>query len=357
MDQESLLDWIAKVHAHAAHPAENQERESFFSQIRTRLMQLGVGREQIEKRGFHINDPLARDFTTQEIYPVAISSAGNGFTAKSRFYDREIGQIFERFYSAGNDLPEHLVHVTCTGYVAPSPAQRIVSLRNAGQTTTVTHAYHMGCYGAFPAIRIASGYATAVDIVHTELCSLHMHPLLHNTEQLIIQSLFADGFIKYRFSQETPSGKHLKILGLLEETIPNSSHCMTWQCEERGLGMTLGKEVPVLIARTLEGYLQRLCDRAGVDPTTVIRESCFAIHPGGPKIVQQIRDLLGLNPHQIDHSACVLKGYGNMSSATLPHIWERMLSDAKVIDNTKIVSIAFGPGLVISGGLFEKGGN
>jgi predicted naringenin-chalcone synthase len=57
-------------------------------------------------------------------------------------------------------------------------------------------------------VRIATGFSTQdgssgeargaearVDIVHTELCSLHLQPLRHEAEQLVIQSLFADGCI------------------------------------------------------------------------------------------------------------------------------------------------------------------
>ena len=363
IDQEKILDWIAEAHARAAHRFDNQEIGAFRSQVRDKLVQLGCSKERIATRGIHIHDLFQEDWAKMEIYPVKESPHGNGFTERSHFYDREVFQVFERFYPEGISLPNHLVHVTCTGYVAPSPAQKIVSFRNAGRTTTVTHAYHMGCYASIPAIRMGAGYVSlpspsqeiCVDIVHTELSSLHMHPMRHSAEQLLVQSLFADGFIKYTLSSSSPKEKHLKILALHEETIPDSSHCMGWRCESHGLGMTLSKEVPVLISRELIGYLQRLSSRAGLDFQALIRDSVFAIHPGGPKILQQIKDLAKLEPHQVEHSVSVLKQYGNMSSATLPHIWEKMLNDPKVPKGGKIVSLAFGPGLCISGGLFEKG--
>ena len=48
----------------------------------------------------------------------------------------------------------------------------------------------------------------------------------------------------------------------------------------------------------------------------------------------------------------MLRDYGNMSSATLPYIWMRLLRDVPV--GTLIPSLAFGPGLTICGALFEK---
>ncbi len=361
IQQEKILDWIAEVHARAAHPAESSSVDSFRRVLSQKLLQLGVGKEKIESRGIHINDLFQKEWENMEIYPVTIDPKGKGFTERSDFFEREVLKVFENFYPSEDALPEHLIHVTCTGYVAPSPAQRIVSMRKGGMKTTVTHAYHMGCYGSIPAIRIGAGFASApdygsTDIVHTEICSLHMHPLKHNTEQLIVQSLFADGFIKYTLHGAKPLNSHLQILALHEETIPDSSHCMTWRCETQGLSMTLSKEVPVRISRAIGGYLNRLCKKAGLDDKGVLQNAYFAIHPGGPKILQHIQELLKLELQQVKHSVQVLKDYGNMSSATLPHIWERMLQDRAVPNRALIVSLAFGPGLSISGAIFQKEG-
>lgn len=367
IEQEQSLDWIAEAHAKAAFkkdPSLNRDvYPAFQTQIRDRLTRMGLGKERIKSRGVLIHDLLEEDWAKMEIYPVVDNPHGHGFAQRSEFFDREVSKIFEQFYPEEMRLPAHLIHVTCTGYVAPSPAQKLVSRRRAGASTTVTHAYHMGCYGSIPAIRIASGYASLpfsspslpIDIVHTEVCSLHMHPLRHHSEQLLVESLFADGFIKYTLSLETQKRAHLKLLALREETIPESTLSMTWRCEDHGLSMTLSKEVPVLIARAIDGYLQRLCSMAALNYEQVIKEAFFAVHPGGPKVLQQIKDLLKLEPYQLEHSEYTLKHFGNMSSATLPHIWEKMLTCAKVPSNALMISLAFGPGLNIAGGLFEKG--
>lgn len=363
MDQEKIQEWIIETHVLAVHGQPNEAAETFREELRHKVGRLGLGKERIENRGIHITDFVEEDWSKMEIYSVQENPKGHGFEKRSSLFDREVSTIFERFYPENSLMPAHLIHVTCTGYVAPSPAQKLVSLRNAGHMTTVTHAYHMGCYGAVPGIRMGAGFLSLpslssrphIDIVHTEFCSLHMHPLRHASEQMLVQSLFADGFIKYTLSSKSPNKAHLKVLALHEETIPNSTHCMTWRCEDNGLGMTLSKEVPALIARTIKGYCQRLCTLAGLECDAVIEDSLFAIHPGGPKILQQIKDLLALEPEQIDHSVQVLKQYGNMSSATIPHIWEKMLSDPQVPSGKRIISLAFGPGLSVSGALLEKG--
>lgn len=356
IDQEKILTWIAQVHAKAEQP---HNPEPFFQEIFQKILKLGLGKEKIQNRGIQISDLFQEDWSQMEIYPLTEHPHGVGFAQKSDFFDREVSHIFEQFYPENASFPSHLIHVTCTGYVAPSPAQKIVSLRGMGTQTVVTHAYHMGCYASIPAIRMGIGFATPlspnVDIIHTEICSIHLHPLKHTSEQLLVQSLFGDGFIKYSIGKEKTDQPHLKILTVKEETLSESTQCMTWRCEDKGLSMSLSREIPVRIARAIEEYLSRLFGQLGLTREEGIKKAYFAIHPGGPKILQQIKERIGLESFQLHHSEDVLLSYGNMSSATLPHIWERMVLDPQVKKGSLIVSLAFGPGLTMAGAIFEKG--
>jgi predicted naringenin-chalcone synthase len=112
--------------------------------------------------------------------------------------------------------------------------------------------------------------------------------------------------------------------------------------------MKLAKEVPVLIARALPAFVSRLLQTAQVKPGS---DLFFAIHPGGPRIIQQVGKILELQDKQFEHSLGILQSCGNMSSATLPHIWEKLWND--IPDGSYIVSLAFGPGLTLAGGVFQ----
>lgn len=338
LDQEESIKWLAAIHTEAS---KEPERHDDFLAV---LKKIGLGEQKIQKRGVSIQDCFHRDWKAMEIYDTSMKPEGVGFGRRSEVFDRICTEMLSRFYPT-NSIPAHLIHVTCTGYVAPSPAQKLVSLRQAGASTMVTHAYHMGCYASIPALRIARGYAQPVDIVHTEVCSLHLNPALHDMGQLIVQTLFADGFIKYTVGFEGPG---LRILALDEQIIPESSESMHWKCHDWGLKMKLEREVPVLIARAIPSFVAKLL--TGVKPGADIY---FAIHPGGPKIIQQVSQILELKQEQFAHSLWVLMNYGNMSSATLPHIWERLWRDQTVKDGSYIVSLAFGPGLTLAGGVFQ----
>lgn len=107
-------------------------------------------------------------------------------------------------------------------------------------------------------------------------------------------------------------------------------------------------QVPTLLMENLESGFAKLLDKARID---IDEEDnvVYAIHPGGPKIVDMAQESLGCADHQVKHSKEVLSSNGNMSSATLPSIWRRMLMDKETVpDQSLILSAAFGPGLTLA---------
>jgi predicted naringenin-chalcone synthase len=176
---------------------------------------------------------------------------------------------------------------------------------------------------------------------------------LHELHQLVSQSLFADGFIKYRV-QSTCSEDHFLMYLLHEELVSNSSHAMYWNMENWGFALSLSQEIPTLIAQSIYPYLVRMSQKSGFTVEYILQNALFAVHPGGPKIIQSIQAVLGLTFSQVAHSKLILQHFGNMSSATLPHVWKEILEDQNVISGSLIVSLAFGPGLTICGSIMEK---
>jgi predicted naringenin-chalcone synthase len=223
----------------------------------------------------------------------------------------------------------------------------------------------MGCYASLPAIRIASGLLASAapsaasqrtDIVHNEVCTLHMHPADHSPEQLVVQSLFADGHVRYSVMRRdaAPPGASLAVMAAREEILPDSADAMTWAVSDHGMRMTLSRDVPARIARAARELVAALYDDAGLSFPADMAKTVFAIHPGGPKVIDVMQQALELSDAQVAVSRGVLLRYGNMSSATIPHIWMRLLEAPDVPPTTPIVSLAFGPGLTVSAALMLK---
>ncbi len=364
--QTRALQWLGEIHAASEASAKGlsaHERAEFGARFSKLIQRVGCGPDKIGQRG-HVTADLG---STSELglYDVSRHPQGSGSAERSRIFSEIVDTYFEREFAAEARAPSELVHVTCTGYVAPSGAQRLVAKKNWGAQTHVTHAYHMGCYAAFPAIRIAAGHLGSpaalrptsaeprVDIVHTELCTLHLDPSDHSAEQCVVQSLFADGFIRYSVV-EAKDGRGFEVLALSEQILPESAEAMAWSVGDFGMKMTLARDVPERIAGALRPFVTELFRKSGLDLGATLGRAIVAAHPGGPKIIDRVCEVLELRAEQVQASRDVLSTCGNMSSATLPHVWHRILSDDGVRSGTVILSLAFGPGLSVCGGLFRK---
>lgn len=366
-EQGAVLEWIAAAHAQAEitlqRPVTAEAQEALVHKYRKLVLRFGCSTDRISFRNSALDDFTHTDWDRMRIFPLRQAPAGLGCGERSRFFREISGQALERFYEGETAPPAVLIHVTCTGYVSPSAAQRLVSSRDWGRDTEVIHAYHMGCYASLPAIRLAAGFLARgkprVDLVHTELCTLHMDPTQHLPEQLVVQTLFADGLIRYSASPLGAAGvprAGLEVMATREEIVPDTQADMSWMVSDFGMQMTLSRKVPDHIRAHLAGFLDRLAADSPWTPADLCAKARWAIHPGGPRIIDELAGLLGLGPDQVEASNAILREFGNMSSATLPHVWQALLEDPAVAPGTPIVALAFGPGLTVAGALLRKCG-
>lgn len=361
--QEVCLDWLVSAHTKAEEQKGEltlAQTEAFKKEFSEEFMHVGCKPDKIHSRGHELSDFLHKNWENMDVYNLDQHCEGIGQKERQEIHLGFNNAVFEQYYPKNASPPAHLIHVSCTGYASPSSAQMLVSKRGWGKHTQVTHAYHMGCYASVPAIRMAASLAfqdgIIVDIVHTELCSLHCNPSLHEIDQMVLQSLFADGYIKYSVGLESSDVREpvLKVIGLKEQLIPDSAYAMTWKLTNWGFQGYLSKKIPVLIARHVAQFIYDLCEKYNVERDEILSKGIFAIHPGGPKILDHIQSVLGLEDFQFEWSRKVLQNYGNISSATLPHIWKHILDDSSLPPGTLVMSLAFGPGLNIAGAILEK---
>lgn len=359
--QEESFHWLAAAHARS-RTAEGESEERVRSSVEKHLRRFGCSPSQIARRGHESSDCCHTRWSEMEIFDFSAHPGGAGAGARTAFYGRAVDRFFEDVYAEETTPPEEIIHVTCTGYVAPSGAQKLVAHKGWGQGTRVTHAYHMGCYAALPAIRLAAGQLALesktearVDVAHTELCTIHIDPRETSPEQLVVQTLFADGYVRYSVSREPqPATPGFLVIAEREEILPDSIGSMSWTCSDRAMRMSLGRDVPERIASALPSFLERLHRDAGLSFADEKPNAYFAVHPGGPRILDTILDRLALSEKQLAASRSVLHRYGNMSSATLPHVWLDLLADAEVPSGCLVTTLAFGPGLTCTGALLRK---
>ncbi|WP_156912877.1 3-oxoacyl-[acyl-carrier-protein] synthase III C-terminal domain-containing protein [Methylocaldum szegediense] len=310
----------------------------------------------------------APEFEHLQIFKDKNDPKGIDLKARHESYGKVVAGCLNQMYDDRSEAPDDVIHVTCSGYLAPSPVERMVANKE-WFNTTVTHSYHMGCYGAFPAIKMAHGFLsssrfsvtppkTRVDIIHTELLSMHNNIEDFRAENIITMTLFADGFIRYSmYPEEVAREKRLpgfKILAFNEHLLPDSAEDMTWVPGSHQFHMTLSVMVPVVLKKHVRSFVESLLRRLDIDFETEKDKLTFAIHPGGPKIVEHIQDELRLREDQVAISKEVFRENGNMSSATVPHILKAILDEQTIPRGRRVVALGFGPGLTITGLVLEK---
>lgn len=344
LPQAEAVNWIIKAHKRCASiSGEGDEGVS------EKLARFALPERLIRERYYEC-DEVDEDWEKHRIYQLT-KNLPQGASIKERnlFFSEKVHRVLDELYRGKN--PHHIIHVTCTGYLSPSPVQSFFSGKE--KSPEITHAYHMGCYAALPSLRMAMGIhmleKTDIDILHTEMCSLHLNPTRHTPEQIVVETLFADGHIKYSVGSER---KGMKILTVKEQLVPDSQNDMTWIPDAYGMSMTLSKEVPFKIRDMIMNFVLKMSEDCGLRSEDIFKEGIFAIHPGGPKIIDAIQKKLELRDEQVEMGRKVLFERGNMSSATLPHVWEEIMMSAPE-PGRKIISLAFGPGLTIFGSIFE----
>ena len=264
---------------------------------------------------------------------------------------RAAHQALERSGLASAELT-HLVTVSCTGFHATGIDYELIQGLGLSATVQRTHIGFMGCHGALNGLRVARAFADSepdarVLVCAVELCTMHYH-YGWDPQKVIANAIFADG-------AAAVVGVHpaLGPVGVWSVTaagsclLPDSREAMTWTIGDHGFEMTLSKRVPSLIREHLRPWLEGWLDRRGLRIETV---SSWAIHPGGPRILDAAAEALGLGEEKLVAAREVFATYGNMSSPTVLFLVENLRNRRAPLP---CVALGFGPGLVAEVVLFE----
>jgi predicted naringenin-chalcone synthase len=255
--------------------------------------------------------------------------------------------------SAGMAASEvtHLVTVSCTGFSAPGFDLALFDRLGLRPVVQRTHVGFMGCHGALNGLRVAGAYAGSDKSARVLVCAAEL-PSLHfryepDPRLSVVNALFADGAAAVAGRAEPsdePGAWSLEASGSV--LVPRSAEAMTWKIGDQGFEMTLSPKVGALIGEHLRPWLESWLDSRGLALGDI---ASWAIHPGGPKILDAAESALGLPRSATDDSREILAAYGNMSSPTVVFLIDRLQRRQAPLP---CVALAFGPGLAIEAALF-----
>lgn len=240
-----------------------------------------------------------------------------------------------------------LTVVSCTGYVTPGLDVLLAEELGMHSSLQRLHLGHMGCHAALPALQVAADSARARGVtslvVCVELPSLHLQPSPSTATQLVPHALFADAAAAAVVRGDGPG---FELLDVVAQTDTEHREAMRWDVTDFGFRIGLSGRVPRVLGRHVAPLVNDLLGRHGLELPDVAH---WAIHPGGPRIIDTVAERLELPPTAVEPSRRVLAEHGNCSSPTVLMVMDQ-LSPAP---GDHVVAMAFGPGLVLYGALFR----
>lgn len=240
---------------------------------------------------------------------------------------------------------------TVTGIAAPSIEARIATQLGMRPDVKRVPMFGLGCVAGAAGIARAHDYLLGAPddvavLLSVELCSLTMQRGDPSTANLVASGLFGDGasavvLLGSRRAEVTPSGGHgPAVLDSLSHLYPDSQRTMGWDVTGAGLKIVLNADVPDLIHRYLGEDVGGFLASHGLTTDDVAAWVC---HPGGPKVIQAIQDVLGLRSDALELTWRSLAEVGNLSSSSVLHVL-RDTMDKHPRSGSPGLLMAMGPG-------------
>lgn len=261
-----------------------------------------------------------------------------------------VGQALADAGLAAGDVGLFAV-ASCTGYSTPGVDIRLA--RDIGMSPDLQRLFvgHMGCYAAVPALAAVTDFVAArgrpAVLLSLELTSLHVQPPCDNIDQIVSHSLFSDAAAAVVVEPGAVDG--FEVVDVVARTDVSTADHMTWDVTDLGFRMGLSPRVPDVLATHVLPVITGMLDRHGLSTVDV---AAWAVHPGGPRILDVVREQLALPEDAMASSRRVLAEHGNCSSATVLLV----LSEAarQVSAGGHLVMMAFGPGLTLYAALLRR---
>jgi len=312
------------------------------------LCQLFPGESPAFIRGLVSRSGVATRHITPSVPEVL---APSDFTQRNQRYVREAQaltlQATRKLLDETRTDPERidvLIDVSCTGLTIPAldvALAQELGLRPDVRRIPITEA---GCAAGALALglgaSLCAGGGAAVLIAAVELCALTLCPGDSSRTNLVSAALFGDGAAAALL---LPGGSGPRVRAAGSYLIPGSREAMGFDVGAHGLRILLQKELPELVQRDLGAVIEGFFAQHGARRADV---ELYLLHPGGRRILDAYRDVLGLDEEQLKFSRESLRRYGNLSSVSILTVLELALGAGFPLAPGKdALLLGVGPGL------------
>ena len=240
---------------------------------------------------------------------------------------------------------DQLFCATVTGLAIPSLDARIVTALGLRPDVRRVPMVGLGCVAGAAGVARLHDYLLGhpdhvAALVTVELCSLTVQRDDTSVPNLVASGLFGDGAAAV-VARGPGHGGPVEVLDTRSRLYPDSERTMGFDVSHRGLRIVLDAEVPAIVARYVRDDVD---DFLAAHDLTRDDVAWWVCHPGGPKVIDAVRDSLGLTDHDLALTRESLARIGNLSSASVLHVLEDTLRERPPGPGSHGLLMAMGPG-------------
>jgi predicted naringenin-chalcone synthase len=273
------------------------------------------------------------------------------FEERNDIYVREVidlgEKVLEKALRKADWKPEsldYIITVSCTGIMIPSLDAYLINSLQLRQDIVRLPVTEMGCAAGISGIIYAKnflkanpGKRAAVIAVESPTATFQLDDF--SMANIVSAAIFGDGAACVLLSShEEDHGPEIVADEMYH--FYDNIHMMGFKLTNSGLQMVLDIEVPETIASHFPDIIHPFLEKNNLK---ILDVNHLIFHPGGKKIVQTVETLFSDMEKNIDDTKEVLRLYGNMSSATVLYVLERIM-DKKPKEGEIGLMLSFGPG-------------
>ncbi|WP_181311938.1 type III polyketide synthase [Nocardioides campestrisoli] len=238
-----------------------------------------------------------------------------------------------------------IVSATVTGLAIPSLEARIAAVVGLRPDVKRVPIVGLGCVaGAAGTARLHDylvGHPDDVAVlVAVELCSLTIQRDDVSVANLVASGLFGDGAAALVAAGARRRGP-VEVLATRSRLYPDTERTMGFDVGSTGLRIVLDAQVPAIVGRFLREDVDGFLADHGLTRDDI---GFWVCHPGGPKVIDALRDTLELTDHDLALTRDSLRRIGNLSSASVLHVFADTLRERPPTPGSYGMLLAMGPG-------------
>lgn len=263
---------------------------------------------------------------------------------------QEVGEEAVRSALARAELSpadiDHLFFVTVTGIATPSIDARLVNRMGMRPDVKRTPIFGLGCLAGAAGLARASDYLRAFPghtavLLSVELCSLTLQREDLSIPNIIASGLFGDGAAAVVLSGEQVAGRGPRVVATRSVFYPDTERVMGWDVVDSGFKVVLSAKVPDVVRAHIRKDVDTFLADQGLSRADLRH---FAVHTGGPKVLQAFEGELELPQGALQRSWDSLQKTGNLSSASVLFVLGELLESGEAKPGDYGLLAAMGPG-------------